>query len=58
MLAAFGSFRSRFPVNAKIAFATAGAVGGNPGSPVPLGGAVLGTMWTSTDGICSMVNSG
>ncbi len=39
-----GNFRNRFPVAAKIAFATAGAVGGSDGSPVPVGAAVLGMM--------------
>ena len=39
-----GSFLTRFPVAAKIAFATAGATGGTPGSPTPVGFSVLGTM--------------
>ena len=33
-----GSARMRFPVAAKIAFISAGANGGTPGSPTPLGG--------------------
>ncbi len=33
----------RWPVSTNIAFATAGAIGGVPGSPTPLGGRVLGT---------------
>jgi hypothetical protein len=33
-----GSERSRLPVAAKIAFETAGAMGGTPGSPTPVGG--------------------
>ncbi len=39
-----GSFRRRFPVASKIAFATAGAVGGREGSPVPVGAAPPGMM--------------
>src|SRR5258706_1607136 len=46
-----GSRRSLCPVAAKTAFATAGATGGTPGSPTPLGRSVLGTMCTSTTGI-------
>jgi len=34
-----GSEKSRLPVAAKIALVTAGATGGTPGSPIPLGGA-------------------
>src|SRR6201987_2760560 len=43
-----GSARMRFPVAAKIALAKAGANGGTPGSPTPLGGvsAATGTMCT------------
>ena len=36
-----GSFRTRIPVAAKTALATAGASGGSPGSPTPPGVAVL-----------------
>ena len=43
-----GSSRTRFPVAAQIAVASAGTIGGNPGSPTPPGGASLSTMWTST----------
>jgi hypothetical protein len=32
-----GSLRSRFPVAAATALPTAGATGGRPGSPIPLG---------------------
>ena len=39
--AVMGSFRMRLPVAEKTAFATAGAIGGNPGSPTPPGGSVL-----------------
>ena len=39
-----GSRRIRFPVAAKIAFAIAGATGGTPGSPTPVGGSLLGMM--------------
>lgn len=46
-----GNERRRFPVAANTAFATAGARGGTPISPIPCGAASLGTMWTSTCGI-------
>ncbi len=36
----------RLPVAAKIALQSAGAKGGSPGSPIPAGGASLGTMYT------------
>ena len=39
-----GSFLIRFPVAAKIALHTAGAIGGTPGSPAPPWGSLLGTM--------------
>ena len=39
-----GSERRRFPVAAKMAFATAGATGGTPGSPTPVGFSPEGTM--------------
>jgi hypothetical protein len=39
-----GKLRIRFPVAAKIAFTTAGAIGGVPGSPTPPCFSVLGTM--------------
>jgi hypothetical protein len=39
-----GISRNRCPVNFAIAFANAGASGGTPGSPMPLGGSLLGTM--------------
>ena len=37
-----GSARTRCPVSAKIAFASAGATGGTPGSPMPPGACSLG----------------
>src|ERR1700686_1853036 len=40
-----GNSRTRLPVAAKIALQSAGAKGGRPGSPIPAGGASLGTMW-------------
>ena len=46
-----GSRRSRLPVAAKIALATAGATGGTPGSPTPPILSVVSTIWTSTAGI-------
>jgi hypothetical protein len=49
-----GSLRSRLPVAAKIAFATAGMMVGVLASPIPPGAAWLGTMCTSTTGISSM----
>jgi hypothetical protein len=45
-----GSSRRRFPVNAKTAFATAGAIEGLPGSPAPPDFSRLSKMWTSTCG--------
>jgi hypothetical protein len=48
-----GRFRRRFPVAAKTAFATAGAIGGVPGSPAPPAFSLLETMCTSTFGISS-----
>jgi hypothetical protein len=39
-----GSLRMRLPLAAKMAFATAGAAGGTPGSPTPVGCSMLGTM--------------
>lgn len=53
-----GSFRMRLPVSVKSALATAGAIGGTPGSPTPVGGSVLFTMWTSISGISSMRSMG
>jgi hypothetical protein len=41
-----GSARIRFPVAAKMALQSAGAMGGTPGSPTPPGGALLSKMWT------------
>ena len=38
-----GSSRKRLPVSTKSAFASAGAIGGVPGSPTPPGLRVLGT---------------
>ncbi len=49
-----GSLRSRLPVAAKIALATAGIIDGVLASPIPPGAAWLGTMCTSTTGISSM----
>src|SRR6202035_4952297 len=45
-----GNFRSRWPEAAKIAFATAGAIGGNAGSPVPPRPSVLWVRYTSIGG--------
>src|ERR1700729_3029392 len=49
-----GSMWMRLPVAAKMALATAGPTGATPGSPTPVGGAVEGTMYTSTLGISFM----
>ena len=45
-----GSSRVRFFVSANTAFATAGAIGGVPGSPIPPGCSLLSTMCTSIFG--------
>ena len=50
--------RSRLPVAAKTAFATAGAIGGVPGSPTPPVFSRLSTMCTSTFGISFMRSTG
>jgi hypothetical protein len=39
-----GNSRIRLPVTAKIALQIAGAMGGTPGSPTPVGGSLLATM--------------
>ena len=49
-LARIGRRRIRLPVTAKIALVSAGATGGTPGSPTPVGFALLGTMYTSIFG--------
>src|SRR5215470_3994859 len=46
-----GKRRKRFPLRAKTALAIAGAIGGVPGSPIPVGGSLLGTMCTLHSGI-------
>ena len=51
---ASGSRRARFPVSAKSALATAGATGGVPGSPTPVGWSPPGARCTSTSGISFM----
>ncbi len=45
-----GRVRMRLPVAAKIAFTTAGAIGGVPGSPTPPCGSLLGKMYVSIRG--------
>jgi hypothetical protein len=45
-----GNCRSDLPVNRATALAKAGASGGRPGSPIPVGASALGTMWTSNAG--------
>lgn len=49
-----GRLRTRLPVAAKIALATAGAMGGTAGSPAPPDFSRLGTTCASTTGISSM----
>src|ERR1700722_2747322 len=56
--ALIGNRRMGFPVRAKIALATAGATGGTPGSPTPVGFSVLSTMYTSISGASNMRNIG
>ncbi|MGY4186140.1 hypothetical protein ACVI1I_002912 [Bradyrhizobium sp. USDA 4459] len=55
-----GSARMRLPVAEKMAFISAGANGGTPGSPTPLGGVsgAGGTMWTFvTSGASSILTT-
>jgi DNA-binding transcriptional MerR regulator len=54
VLRSSGRDRRRLPVLAAMAFAIAGANGGTPGSPIPVGLSVDFTMWTSTFGISRM----
>ena len=56
-VASMGSRLILLPVAEKIALATAGAMGGVPGSPMPLGFSVLGTIWTSTTGMLSILRT-
>jgi len=49
-----GSVRSRFPVAANTALATAGAMGGVPVSPMPPGFSELATIFTTISGISAM----
>ena len=53
-----GRLRCGEPPRATMAFATAGAIGGVPGSPTPVGLSVDGTMCTSTAGIWLMRSTG
>ena len=53
-----GKLRSRWPVNANSALATAGAIGGTPGSPTPSGWAVLGMMSVCITGHSLKRNTG
>jgi hypothetical protein len=46
-----GSSRSGLPVRRAMAFAKAGASGGRPGSPTPVGASALGTMCTAIAGM-------
>jgi hypothetical protein len=49
-----GILRSRLPVAAKTALATAGTMAEVPASPIPPGGSKLRTMWTSIAGASFM----
>ena len=49
-----GRTRSRLPVTANTALATAGPIGATPGSPTPVGASDDDTICTSTFGISSM----
>ena len=49
-----GNSRGVLPVNRATAFANAGASGGNPGSPMPVGGSALAMMCTATWGMSVM----
>ena len=49
-----GRTRSRLPVTANTALATAGPIGATPGSPMPVGASDDDTICTSTFGISSM----
>src|SRR5206468_1617382 len=53
-----GSERTRSPVSPYNALATAGASGGTPGSPTPVGASCDATMCTSTFGISLMRSIG
>jgi len=52
-----GSLRKYLPVKQATALATAGAIGGTPGSPRPVGGSLLGTKCTATGG-ASLIRGG
>jgi hypothetical protein len=49
-----GMLRNGFPVSFEIAFPNAGASGGRPGSPIPVGGSALGTICTEKVGTSVM----
>lgn len=49
-----GRSRGVLPVSLAIALAKAGARGGRPGSPMPVGGSALGTMCTAILGVSGM----
>ena len=53
-----GNSRSGLPVARRSALANAGASGGNPGSPMPLGGSSLGTICTLTIGASGIRSGG
>ena len=53
-----GNRRIRRPVSTNSALATAGAMGGTPASPTPVGGASLRKMWTAISGMRSMRSTG
>ena len=53
-----GISRNRWPVRAKIAFASAGAIGGTPGSPAPACFSRLATISTCVRGVSKIRTSG
>src|SRR3954468_4549438 len=53
-----GKVRMRFPVAAKMAFATAGRIGGSVGSPNPVGGKLLLLQKISMAGVWRMRSIG
>ena len=57
-LQTMGNCRTGFPVNCATAWATAGAIGGTPTSPIPLGSAVLGTICVSMTGVSAILSAG
>lgn len=53
-----GIVRMRSPVAVNTAFAIAGRIGGNAGSPKPVGELLDLIQWTSMGGVCDIFTSG